>query len=48
MENEKKSDEEVMCLSCLNIWMDGVCPYCKLTGKDVEYCDTCKRAHPVV
>lgn len=47
MENDGR-DDDIRCIGCLFIWMDGVCPYCKLTGRDVEYEDTCKQARPVV
>lgn len=40
-------NNDVRCICCRHIWMDGVCPYCKLTGKDVEYEETCDDARPV-
>ena len=47
MENEVMK-ENVQCICCRHVWMDGVCPYCKLTGRDVEYEDSCEDARPVV
>ena len=38
---QERTDECIRCIGCLNVWMDGTCPYCKLTGRDVEYDGSC-------